>query len=85
MRRNSHTTDEIMMHGSTILDLRKELIAMSRTRVLHLMSSMQLLVMFGRCMSGQLHRYLQVVKNGTGDGIYSCGWIMLYLRKLRQR
>ena len=78
-------TDGIMMHGSIMLDLRKERIVISRMRVLHLMSSMQLLAVFGKCMSGQLPRYLQVVKNVIGDDIYSYGWIMLYLRKLRQR
>jgi hypothetical protein len=85
MRRNFHMTDEIMMHGSIMLGLRKERIVMSRRRVLHLMSSMQLLAVFGRCMNGQLPRYLQVVKNVIGDDIYSYGWTMLYLRKLRQK
>ena len=84
MRRNSHTTEEIMMHGLTMLDLRKEHIVMSRKRVLRLMSSMHLSAVFGRCMNGRLPRYLQVVKNVIGDDIYSCGWTMLYLRKLRQ-
>lgn len=85
MRKNFHMTDEIMMHGLIMLDLRKEHIVMSRKRVLHLMSSMQLLDVFGRCMNGQLPRYPQVVKNVIGDDIYSYGWTMLYLRKLRQK
>jgi hypothetical protein len=37
----SHT-DEITMHGLIMLNLRKERIMMSRKRVLHLMSLMQL-------------------------------------------
>ena len=78
-------TDEITMHGSIILGLRKERIVMSRKRVLHLMSSMQLLAVSGRCMNGQLPRCLQVVKNVIGDDIYSYGWTMRYLRKLRQK
>ena len=78
-------TDEITMHGLIMLDLRKERIMMSRKRVLHLMSLMHLLAAFGKCMNGQLPRYLQVVKNAIGDDIYSYGWTMLYLRKLRQK
>jgi len=76
-------TDEIMMHGLIMLDLRREHHDVKEEGA----TSDELDAAVGRVREvyERAVAQVQVVKNIIGDDIYSCGWIMLHFRKLRQR
>ena len=76
-------TDEIMMHGSTMLDLRKGRIVTSGEKGA---TSDELDAAVGRVREVYERAVAQVpANNAIDDDLYSCGWTIPYLRKLRPR